>query len=130
MSFTITLAPSSQFPVFLQAPGTLLLRQIDISIDNIASFGRTRDYRPLRPVAECPRLMVEGIQQRAASGAASELSRLALQSNSSQTHFLEDMYLAMLKQMDGMNSHLRSEEADLKGLRAEVNAIMTKSGHS
>lgn len=109
----------------MQAPGTLLLRQVNLSIDNIASFGRTRDYRPLRPVAECHKVSVNSIEQGDIDSTAPQLSNIALHSMNTQTHALENVYLDMLGQMDNLNHHLRREEADLKSLRKEVNALMS-----
>ena len=101
-----------------QAPGTLSLREVEISVDNIASSRRTRDYRPLR--TDSHKLLLTNGQADAAHAA---LEHLAMQSLTDHTIALEGIYDAMLKQMDDLSTQARTEEADLKAIQLELESL-------
>lgn len=96
------------------------MRQLEISVDNIASSGRARDYRPLRTSTDTQELLISNGQANAANDA---LERLALQSLTEHTIALEGIYNAMLRQMDDLSAQVRTEEADLKAIQGEVESF-------
>ena len=101
-----------------QAPGTLTLRQLEISVDNIATSRRARDYRPLRTSGH--NLLITNGQ---ASKVNDALEHLALHSLTDHTIALEGIYDAMLRQMDDLSTQIRTEEADLKAIQSEVESF-------
>ena len=101
-----------------QAPGTLNLRQLEISVDNIATSRRARDYRPLRTDGH-NLLMTNGH----ATKANDALEHLALQSLTDHTIALEGIYDAMLREMEDLSTHVKTEEADLKAIQTEVESF-------
>ena len=92
---------------------------MEICIDNIASCKKTRDYKPLRAMSDCPRVPIRGADLQAVS----PLGRLALEGLNSQTQALENIYSSMLIQLDELYAEARVEESDLKALQLEIDQL-------